>query len=468
MTVYDLNRFKDLPAVISEQGETYLYSDLDKMQKKFASYIKKRALICIFADNDIGSLVVYISSLLNRFVPILLSNKIIKAYGDFIVKEYHPEYIYMSSEQYESSKDWLNGYEEKILFLDYVLLQYKWQNKINFHKDLACLLPTSGSTGKPKLVRLSYKNILTNTVSICDYMKITKNDRVITSLPISYTYGLSMVNILLFSGGSIFLTKESVVNSSFWKHMKEYNITILAGVPYTFECMKKFNVSVSELKRLRLMTQAGGKLSVELHKYWGKCAQQVEKRFFVMYGQTEATARIAYLPYEDCLRKIGSVGIAVSGCEIIIADENGKEILEPSKEGEIVCKGEHVSLGYAEKISDLMLGDINRGWLHTKDIGYFDEEGYLYITGRRSRFAKIYGRRIDLTYIEITAEKIYGKETDVLSDDSNIYIYIDKELEMKDIKLLEKITGIERGTFIVRSREDLPRKYNGKIDYKEI
>lgn len=465
---YDLKRFNDLPAVICGEKETYSYSDLDKMQSEFAGYIKERVLICIFADNNIGSLVAYISCLLNRFVPIIMPNKIVKDFGSYIIKEYKPEYVYISVKKYESHKEWVNGFEEKIKFLGYILLKNKSKNGANFYETLACLLPTSGSTGNPKLVRLSYKNILSNTVSICKYMGITKNDRVITSLPISYTYGLSMINILLFSGGSIFLTNESVVMPSFWHHIKQYGITILAGVPYTFECMKKFNISVSELKSLRLMTQAGGRLSDELHKYWGERAKQADKGFFIMYGQTEATARISYLPYNDCLRKIGSVGIAIPDSEIVIENEEGSRILEPYREGNIICRGGHVSLGYAEKLSDLTLGNINNGRLNTGDVGYFDEDGYLYITGRKNRFAKIYGKRIDLTFIEKTVEKIYGKQTDILSDDSKIYIYIDGDLDEREVKILEKITGIERGTFIVCPREDLPRKYNGKIDYREI
>ncbi|MCM1181599.1 MAG: AMP-binding protein, partial [Clostridium sp.] len=269
MTLWNFNDFCDLPEVITEKGEAYSYRKLDDMQKAFVSHIKGRALVCMFVNNDIGSVVAYISCLLNRVVPILVPSVQESALGEYIIKEYQPDYIWISSGECESLIGGLYGYERDVLLFGYVLLRKRVEEVINLHPDLAVLLPTSGSTGKPKLVRLSYKNILSNTISICCYMKITQRDRGITSLPISYTYGLSVINTLLASGGSILLTKMSVVQPAFWRHMEEYGVTILAGVPYTFECMKKLQVKISELENLRLLTQAGGTLSKTLQKYWG-------------------------------------------------------------------------------------------------------------------------------------------------------------------------------------------------------
>ncbi len=466
MPLLDLKKYKDLPAVITDQGDYYSYGDLDRLQKEFASYIRPDLLVCIFADNNMAGLTACLSCLASGIVSILIPVGDQARLGSSIIQEYQPEYIWLPLEQHQNNAvDWF-GYRAIFTSFGYVLLECTGEECRNLHPDLALLLPTSGSTGDPQLVRLSRHNLHANTVSICEYMKLTRDDRAVTSLPLGYTYGLSVINTILYSGGSLFLTKESIVSPAFWKHMDQYNVTMLSGVPYTYQCMKKLNINISSLKKLRIMTVAGGKLSEALQMHWGGSAARTGKQYFVMYGQTEATARIAYLPWQDCLKKPGSVGIAIPGSELELVDRQGNRIIEADHEGEIICRGGHVSMGYARKKEDLALGDVNGGCLHTGDTGHFDEDGYLYIDGRMNRFAKIYGKRIDLSGVERAAFDIWGQEVTVLSDDRKIYLYPEADIRMGDLVKLGKGIGLGQEVMEIRNKEEIPRQYNGKVDYR--
>ena len=414
-----------------------------------------------------GSLIGYLACLTYDSVPILLPQE--KGNEDCIYMTdcYEPDYIWMSAGQYEEIKQQLEtDYENSFSFLGYILLRKKEKQKTVLYQELALLLPTSGSTGSPKLVRISAGNIAANTKSICEYLNLTEKDRAIMSLPMSYTYGLSVINTHLFAGGSIVLTKAKVIQRRFWELVRKYHVTFLAGVPYTFECMKKVQADKLDLKELRILTQAGGRLSEEMQRYWGTYAEQSGKKFYVMYGQTEATARISYLPPEDCLRKIGSVGISVPGSSIWIEDESRQKISTPKKEGEVVCMGEQVSLGYAENREDLALPDVNKGVLLTGDLGYMDEEGYLYITGRKNRFAKIYGKRIDLNALEQLAKEKFGGEVTALSDDEKIYLYTEVDVTEDELEKMMNCLPFSVNIFEIRSMETIPRKHSGKIDYR--
>lgn len=466
MKLWDFQKYRELTAVITDAGQCYYYRDLDWMQQEFFSNIRQGSLVCIFAENDMASLIAYLACLLHGVVSVILPAAGDPVLKDSVLQEYEPDYIWLSSGRYEQSSDRFTRYGDIVYLWDYVLLERGIQDRRKLHPDLALLLPTSGSTGSPQLVRLSVQNIRQNTVSICSYMKITSVDRAVTSLPLSYTYGLSLVNTLLYAGGSILLTGKSVVRHSFWQDLEQYGVTIFSGVPYSYECMKKMNVKIAGLEKLRMLTQAGGKLTEELQGYWGMRAFDAGKQFIVMYGQTEATARIAYLPWEDCLKKPGSVGIAIPGTQLELRDQAGCRITVAYEAGEIICRGGQVSMGYAERREDLALGDTNQGCLHTGDTGHFDEDGYLYIDGRMNRFAKIYGKRIDLCRVEKTASGMWEREVIVLSDDKKLYLYTNEDVTESALTLLGRQTGLGKEVMEVRRWGELPRQENGKVNYK--
>ena len=268
------------------------------------------------------------------------------------------------------------------------------------HDDLALLLTTSGSVGSPKFVRQSYKNIAANTASIVEYLHLDTAERAITSLPMNYTFGISVINSHLMVGATLVLSPYTIMQREFWTLMSEQKVTSLSGVPYTYEMLDKLRFMRRDLPDLHTLTQAGGKLSPELHQKFAEYAQAQGKSFVVMYGQTEATARMSYLPPELSLTKVGSMGIAVPGGKFSLIDADNQQIIEPGVVGELVYEGDNVTLGYAQSRGDLAKGDEFGGRLLTGDMARFDEDGFFYVVGRKKRFLKIFGNRVNLDETE--------------------------------------------------------------------
>lgn len=268
--------------------------------------------------------------------------------------------------------------------------------------ELAVLLSTSGSTGSSKLVRLSAGNLQANARSIEAYLGIDSSQRAITSLPIHYSYGLSVVNSHLLAGAALLLTNESVVSRSFWDFFRQHEATSFSGVPTHYEMLRQFRFERMALPSLQTMTQAGGRLAESTIQWFHNLAVQRNQRFFVMYGQTEATARIAYVPHEMLAGKIGAVGIAIPDGALSLVDDQGRVIEHAGDVGELRYRGPNVMLGYAEGPQDLVLGDSLQGVLCTGDLARFDDDGYYYVVGRLKRMIKVFGNRFGLDEIEAT------------------------------------------------------------------
>jgi acyl-coenzyme A synthetase/AMP-(fatty) acid ligase len=255
------------------------------------------------------------------------------------------------------------------------------------HPDLAVLLSTSGSTGSAKLVRLSWENLAANTEQIAEYLAIREGDCAATTLPLTYCYGLSVLQTHLARGAAVLLTDLSVVDPCFWTQFRDARATAFPAVPHTFELLERIGFDEFDLPHLRYVTQAGGRMDPDRVGQWASVGQACGWNLFVMYGQTEATARMAYLPPELALEHPASVGVAVPGGDLAIED------------GEIVYRGPNVMLGYAETPADLASGRTVDA-LHTGDLGRINEAGLLEVVGRKARFVKVLGHRVDLDTLE--------------------------------------------------------------------
>jgi len=352
--------------------------------------------------------------------------------------------------------------------LGYSLLKLKWDTTFPLHDDLALLLTTSGSTGSPKLVKLTYKNIYSNATSISKYLDIDENERPITSLPMHYSFGLSIINSHLINGATILLTNKSLMEKEFWSFLKSEKATSLSGIPYSFEILKKLRFLNMDLPHLKTITQAGGKLNDELNKEFSVYGQSAGKRFFVMYGQTEATARMSYLPTERSIEKLGSMGIAIPGGEFSLVDDNGSPINEPNIVGELVYKGENVSMGYAICGDDLAKGDENNGVLVTGDLAKMDKEGFFYIVGRKKRFIKLYGNRVNLDETERLIKNIVPDVACAGSDD-NMKIFVADHSMVEGVRtFVSTKTGINQRAFEVIYIEKIPKNSSGKTIYSQL
>ncbi|MGP3914779.1 AMP-binding protein [Nonomuraea sp. 10N515B] len=321
------------------------------------------------------------------------------------------------------------------------------------HPDLAILLATSGSTGNPKLVRLSRQAVLANAQAIATALSITPGEIAPTSLPLHYSYGLSVLNSHLAAGATVMLTEAGLLERSFWTHLDAHRCTSLAAVPYQYEMLRRLRYDRSEHPTIATLTQAGGRLSPELIAEFSEKAD----RFFVMYGQTEATARIAILPPDRLADKPGSVGVAVPGGRLDVED------------GEVVYHGPNVMMGYAETAADLALGDDLGGVLRTGDLGRLDSEGFLSITGRLKRIAKIFGVRVNLDDVERLLRD--SGPVAATSGDDRVTVWAEG-LDAAGCVGLARRLGAELRVhwsgFDVRGIDHLPLLATGKIDYRAL
>ena len=241
-------------------------------------------------------------------------------------------------------------------------------------------------------------------------------------------------------------------------------------VPFTYEMLKKIRFFRMQLPSLRYMTQAGGKLPPELHKEFAQWCREQGKAFVVMYGQTEATARMGYLPADKSLEKFGSMGYAIPGGRFILADVNGNEITTPETVGELIYEGDNVTLGYAQCRADLARGDERGGRLETGDMAKFDADGYYYVVGRKKRFLKIFGNRVNLDEIDLLIKKTFP-DLDCASTgvDDHMQTYITREDLTDEVRRwLAATTHLSESAFEVKYIQDLPKNEAGKILYKEL
>jgi acyl-coenzyme A synthetase/AMP-(fatty) acid ligase len=338
------------------------------------------------------------------------------------------------------------------------------------HRDLALLLTTSGSTGSPNLVRQSYENIEANTASIVEYLELTEQERPITTLPMEYTYGLSIVNSHLAAGACVLLTTKTLMQKEFWSFFRDQRATSFGGVPYTYEMLKRLRFFGMNLPSLQTMTQAGGKLSAELHREFAEFAQTNGRRFFVMYGQTEATARMSFLPHRRSLEKCGSIGIAIPGGEFSLVDEQRGVITAPDVIGELVYKGRNVTLGYAESGDDLIKGDENGYALATGDLARRDADGFYYIVGRKKRFVKIFGNRVNLDDAERLIQAAFPDLGCACAGrDDHMAVFITDPGQAAAVRrFIAAKTGINPAAFAVTPIQAIPKNAAGKTLYSRL
>ena len=464
-TMWNLREFANNTALVQDDGQRFSYAELADLTDTLASKIPSRSLVFNLCQNTIGALVGYVSFINHHIVPLMLDEHIDRALLDNFLLEYRPDYLWLPSNR-AAEFDGETVYSS----VGYSLVKRPEKRTYPLYKELALLLTTSGSTGSPKFVRQSYKNIRANTASIIEYLKLDATERPITTLPMNYTYGLSILNTHLAVGATILMTQKTLMQRDFWNFFTQQQATSFGGVPYTYEMLDKLMFLRRKLPNLRTMTQAGGKILPALHKKFAEYAEHEGKHFVVMYGQAEATARMAYLPPEKALEKCGSTGIAIPGGKFDLIDANGGKIMTPDTVGELVYTGDNVTLGYAVCGEDLKKGDERGSVLRTGDMAKFDKDGYFYIVGRKKRFLKIFGNRVGLDEMERLIKTQYHRlDCACVGKDDNLKIFITDKTKNKEVlNFVAEKTHLNFTAFRVEYIEKIPKNDVGKTLYSEL
>jgi AMP-binding enzyme/Phosphopantetheine attachment site len=343
-------------------------------------------------------------------------------------------------------------------------IHHRHHGEHHLHDDLALLLSTSGSTGSPKLVRLSHTNLVANAVAIAEYLDIRETDRAATTLPMSYCYGLSVVHSHLLCGAGLILTDHSVTDNEFWELFRRHHGTAFAGVPYTFELLERVGFDAMALPDLRYLTQAGGRMPPERVRRFAELGRRQGWDLWVMYGATEATARMAYLPPELVASHPSTIGRPIPGGSFTIEPVEG---WTDDAVGELVFRGPNVMMGYAHGSADLALPK-TVDTLHTGDIGRRGPDGLYEVVGRSSRFAKMYGLRIDLQRLESTMRD-HGIGAFCTDDADRLVVAATGRHDAADVqRVAADAAGVPAGAVRAVTVTDLPMLSSGKPDYQAV
>jgi acyl-CoA synthetase (AMP-forming)/AMP-acid ligase II len=453
---WNLDQSPKAPAVVSEENCVLTYGELASVSDSFADSLSAhgyRTLGFILCRNSLEPLAAYLGALRSGHVACLFDSDLQAELLNHLLSSYKPDWVFTPEPRaipYYVASDSPFGF----LYRPSIP-----PGKLPLSPQLGLLLATSGSTGSPKLVRLSLHNLQANASSIVSYLEMNESDRGITSLPMSYSYGLSVLNTHLLSGGQILMTNRSFLQREYWNFVLQHRPTAIAGVPYHYEVMLQMRMLDRDLPGLQKLTQAGGRLAPERISHTAEICVRRGWKFFVMYGQTEATARISYVPPERLRDKVGSIGIAIPQGRLSLDDQTG----------ELLYSGPNVTLGYAENRDDLGKGDELQGQLRTGDLARCDEDGFYYIVGRLKRFLKIFGKRFSLDEIEGLLTKHGSGPAACFGSDDHVKIAIQNAADEKVVtEVLETVLKVHPSAYSVVKVDSIPRFASGKLDYQSL
>lgn len=459
--------FKHVLLQHAEQGNTALYLTDGKNLSYEVLYEKAQSLNCVFdeckgtsSDNsaqlifilcrqNLATIVALTAIFSGNHVAMLLPDNINEDYLKQLIKDYEPNILFDTKEN---------------------TVQCVTSRQHDLHSELCLMLSTSGSTGSPKQVKLSRNNIFSNAKSIASYLGINVKERAISSLPLNYSYGLSVLTSHLFAGASVLVSDASIMTRCFWKQLTDFKITSIAGVPYTYEIFHRLKLANKELPYLKVMTQAGGRLNSDLIQYFSCYAHKADKKFYIMYGQTEATARMAYLEPRMLQKFPQSIGHAIPDGRFKIMDEQHKEIEQANTVGELVYYGPNVMMGYAQTYEDLSRG-AGSDVLFTGDLAYRNHQGFYFISGRKSRFIKLFGLRVSLSDVEENL-KVHNVDAVCNGQDDCLGVLVAVNNGGKNA---DYIKGIIRQQLNIHPEiiqlvfcQKIPLNTNNKIDYQKV
>lgn len=416
-----------------------------------------KRLAFLYLDTSIAAIGAILGYLDRGHAVCLLSEKLNEALKSDLELRYRPAFIH------DLSRTDIAGYARVQMSAPWAC--WRWEriagDDLPVAADLDVLLSTSGTTGSAKLVKLSQRNLYENAASIADYLPIADDDVCPLNLPLDYSYGLSLLTTNSLFGGTMVCSLRNVVDRRFWDDFRKFGMTSIAGTPDLYEILARFGYFGWSLPSMKYLTQAGGKLREDLVLEYARHSRECGRRFFTMYGQTEATARMSFVPPEALAEHAGSIGYPV---------RNGRFRIDPDT-GELSYAGPNVFGGYVESIEDLATWS-PPDWLATGDIARRDEDGFYYIVGRIKRFAKMFGQRVNLDELERRLEQQFpgARFACARIADNELLIGVESGSVPGDAVLdyLSKTLRLQRSGIRVGAVEAIPTTANGKVDYRAL
>ncbi|MBB3444211.1 AMP-binding protein [Rhizobium sp. BK379] len=437
----DLSLYGDSPCLVGSDGESFSYSEVDALVSAYASGLRDaRGLLILGCRNDIPTVVAYLGAL-RANCPVMLVDGARDDVIENLAKTFKARYVQNA------------GGAAPVVREDAAT---------NIHPELALLLLTSGSTGAAKAVRLSQTNVVSNARSIAEYLQLAPDERAALTLPLHYSYGLSVLNSHLSIGASIWLADAPVTDGAFWQDFKRLECTSFPGVPHIYQMLERNGFSSDDFPNLRYATQAGGHLSADLVSYFGQMARRDGWRFYVMYGQTEASPRMSYVPPDLVLKYPDAIGVAIPGGEFRLDRDDAL----PDGAGELVYSGPNVMMGYAETYEELPLGG-GPNELRTGDLAIQNSDGLFKIVGRRSRFIKPFGLRISLDEVErwFAGRSIVAA---AVGNDTKLAVFSESALVGDFAGELAAWLKLPPSSVLGRQITKIPRSASGKVDYQSL
>lgn len=464
-----------VPALLGDDGSQLTYSELRRRvaaeQKKLHfPHLPDKCLLALFGDRELGSVLVYLAALQCGHAVAWLNPRVSEGTFSGFLSRYHPEIVVVANGRQWSKTLADSKYNEVSTLAGGVSLAVTSEaTREEIHPAINLLLSTSGVTGSSKMVRISTESAIANTNAIITSLDITPMSRSATSLPLHYTYGLSILNTHLAAGASILLTAKAPTGRAFWKSFDKLNCDSFATVPYGFEVLSRASIDPMRAVSLKKMMVSGGRLSDGIVRKFADPLLDRGGGFYMMYGQTEATARITVLNPHDYPGRAGSVGRPIGDGTIWIEDDNGHK-LATGETGNVIYSGISVMHGYAHDRASLSHGDEMRQVLRTGDVGWVDADGFLYLSGRVARFIKPNGYRLDLNELEQrlgdlrpVAAVPEGSDRAVVFAEKADY----RRVESAAAVLLREL-ALPSDAIRVVDVHRLPRTLRKKIDYQRL
>ena len=454
------DKFADRELLFGEINSTYREVEAC-LTKDFK--LKSNRLALLAVSNGTSALLAYLACVLQDLPLLSLPEELPIERIEEYIDRYQPEYLIISADRASDISEAIYTKCEKKYVFDYCLAVFHLPQREHMEINDVIYLSTSGSTGDPKLVRLSEQNIRTNTEAICKSLELHHGDSTLLTLPLNYSFGLSVVNTHIFVGAKLGSISVTPVEKKFWDIFSSEKVTGIYGVPFQFEMFKRLKIFSQNLSDLRYLAQAGGALKGTIKEWYLSHCTEANKLFYVMYGQTECSPRISSFDLVKSPSKIDSVGIPLDCNRVHIeADAEGSS-------GEILVEGDNVFNGYALSRADMASVGESLSVHKTGDVGYIDNDGFLYITGRLKRFIKVNGHNVNLDDLE---KKLADQNESIalIGCENSISIcYTDNSI--KPGYLIEfacSQTILNRRNFVEVGLAEIPRLSNGKVDYNRL